>query len=55
LVTESGSPAAHLFESARSLGVPAVCGVSSGETDDEIVAVDGYSGVVSTTPLFGEA
>ncbi|MGA7272999.1 MAG: PEP/pyruvate-binding domain-containing protein [Acidimicrobiia bacterium] len=55
LVTESGSPAAHLFESARSLGVPAVCGVSSGETDDEIVAVDGYSGVVSTTPLFGGA
>jgi phosphohistidine swiveling domain-containing protein len=55
LVTESGSPAAHLFESAKSLGVPAVCGVSWEGTDDEIVAVDGYSGVVATTPLFGEA
>jgi len=52
LVTESGSPAAHLFDSARALRVPAVCGVSipSGE---QIVAVDGHDGMVSTLPLHG--
>ncbi len=27
LVTTGGGPAAHLFESARALGIPAVCGV----------------------------
>jgi len=52
LVTESGSPAAHLFDSARALRVPAVCGVSipSGE---QIVAVNGHDGMVSTLPLHG--
>lgn len=48
LVTEAGSPASHLFESARSLGVPAVCGLDLGDDPNLIVAVDGHSGVVST-------
>jgi hypothetical protein len=51
LVTDGGSTAAHVFESARSLGVPAVCGVDPGGDLDQIVAVDGYSGVVATLPL----
>ena len=53
LVTESGSPAAHLFESARALRVPAVCGVSL-PPGDHIVAVDGHAGVVATIPLEGD-
>jgi hypothetical protein len=53
LVTETGSPAAHVFESARALGIPAVCGVSlpSGEL---VVAVDGTTGIVATIPQNGE-
>jgi phosphoenolpyruvate synthase/pyruvate phosphate dikinase len=54
LVTETGSPAAHLFESARALHVPAVCGVAI-PPGDWIVAVDGYAGVVATIPLHGDA
>jgi phosphoenolpyruvate-protein kinase (PTS system EI component) len=54
LVTESGSPAAHLFESARALRVPAVCGVSL-PLGDRIVAVDGHAGVVATLRLEGDA
>ena len=50
LVTESGSPAAHLFESARALRVPAVCGVGI-PPGEQLVAVDGRLGVVSTVPL----
>ncbi|HJU80728.1 MAG TPA: PEP/pyruvate-binding domain-containing protein [Acidimicrobiia bacterium] len=50
LVTDRGSPAAHVFEAARSLGVPAVCGVDLGPATEQIVAVDGYSGVVATLP-----
>ena len=53
LVTVAGSAAAHLFESARSLNVPAVCsvdlslGVSLAEaTGRFMLAVDGTSGVV---------
>ncbi len=53
LVTETGSPAAHLFESARALAIPAVCGVSL-PPGDLMVAVDGSSGVVATIPLNGE-
>ncbi|MEX1125118.1 MAG: PEP-utilizing enzyme [Acidimicrobiia bacterium] len=53
LVTASGSPAAHLFDSARALGVPAVCGVDLPRDRLEIVAVDGYAGVVSSLPLRG--
>lgn len=48
LVTNAGSPAAHLFESARSLGVAAVTGVELPDQDGLIVAVDGFSGVVAT-------
>jgi len=51
LVTHVGSPAAHVFESARSLGVPAVSGVALGEGDEQIIAVDGYAGVVAVMSL----
>ncbi|MGH8949477.1 MAG: PEP-utilizing enzyme, partial [Acidimicrobiia bacterium] len=54
LVTESGSPAAHLFESARALRVPAVCGVSL-PPGEQIVAIDGHDGIVSTLPLQGHS
>jgi hypothetical protein len=54
IVTETGSPAAHLFESARALRVPAVCGVTI-PAGDWIVAVDGQDGVVAMIPLFEEA
>jgi hypothetical protein len=53
LITETGSPAAHLFESARALRVPAVCGVAI-PPGDWIVAVDGQDGVVATIPLIDE-
>jgi hypothetical protein len=58
LVTTSGSPAAHLFESARSLKVPAVCSLevsNSLEFDLALatgrfaVAVDGTRGLVFTS------
>ena len=51
VVTHGGSPAAHLFESARSLGVPAVTGVDLTGAEGEIVAVDGFAGVVATLTL----
>lgn len=52
LVTDGGSPAAHIFESARSLGVPAVCGVNPGLSAAPIIlAVDGSSGEVASLPL----
>lgn len=54
LVTGAGSPAAHLFEAARSLRVPAVSGVDLAGDGDLIVAVDGYSGLVATLPLDSE-
>ena len=50
IVTETGSPAAHLFESARALRVPAVCGVAI-PPGEQIVAVDGHNGVLATIPL----
>jgi hypothetical protein len=53
VVTETGSPAAHLFESARALRVPAVCGVTI-PPGDWIVAVDGQDGIVATIPLADE-
>jgi PEP-utilising enzyme, mobile domain/Pyruvate phosphate dikinase, AMP/ATP-binding domain len=53
LVTESGSAAAHLFESARALRIPAVCGVSL-PPGEQIVAVDGHAGIVSTMFLQGD-
>ncbi len=51
LVTGSGSPAAHLFDSARALGVPAVCGLHLPGDGHEILAVDGYAGVVASLAL----
>jgi hypothetical protein len=52
-VTTTGSPAAHLFESARALGVPAVCGVEL-PPGELMMAVDGSSGIVATIPLNGD-
>ena len=51
LVTVSGSPAAHLFEAARALRVPAVCGVDLGAPGHQVVAVDGTTGVVAILDL----
>lgn len=51
LATRLGSPAAHVFRSARALGVPAVCGVEIEAGDDLVVAVDGDTGVVATMRL----
>jgi hypothetical protein len=53
LVTETGSPAAHLFESARALGVPAVAGVEVPD-GEHIIAIDGSSGLVATLALNGD-
>jgi phosphoenolpyruvate synthase/pyruvate phosphate dikinase len=59
LVTTGGGPAAHLFESARALGIPAVCGVHLDEAlasapanlDTAFsIAVDGTSGRVAVMP-----
>jgi hypothetical protein len=54
VVTTGGNPGAHLFESARSLGLPAVCGANFVETigsetglTGKAVAVDGTTGAVS--------
>jgi phosphohistidine swiveling domain-containing protein len=47
LVAHTGSEGAHLFEVARSLGVPAVIGVDPGTADDRVVAVNGDDGTVS--------
>jgi phosphohistidine swiveling domain-containing protein len=52
LVTAAGTSGAHLFEVARSLGVPAVAGAdldALGEADS-LVAVDGDTGLVSVLP-----
>jgi phosphohistidine swiveling domain-containing protein len=53
LVTAGGSSGAHLFEVARSLGVPAVAGVDlTGVLDRaSLVAVDGDAGRVSVLRL----
>ncbi|HEX5695773.1 MAG TPA: PEP-utilizing enzyme [Acidimicrobiia bacterium] len=51
LVTASGSPAAHLFEAARALRVPAVCGVDLGAPGHQVVAVDGTAGAVAILDL----
>lgn len=51
LVTDLGSPMAHVFEAARSLRIPAVCGVDLGSNGDQIVAVDGDTGVVAFLPV----
>jgi phosphohistidine swiveling domain-containing protein len=48
LVAAEGNEGAHLFEVARSLGVPAVLGVELDPGIDRVVAVDGDLGTVST-------
>ena len=53
LVTATGSPAAHLFESARALGIPAVAAVELPE-GEQVVAIDGSSGVVATLAMQGD-
>jgi phosphoenolpyruvate-protein kinase (PTS system EI component) len=55
VVTAGGGPAAHLFESARALGIPAVCGVNldvllAGPATARSIAVDGTSGRVAVMP-----
>lgn len=59
LVTLGGGPGAHLFESARALAIPAVCGIHLEEILDGptaersgafTLAVDGHSGRVWATP-----
>lgn len=51
LVTARGSIGAHLFEVARSLGVPAVTGVElSGAAEGCLVAIDGAAGTAFVLP-----
>ena len=57
LVTLGGGPGAHLFESARALAIPAVCGVRLEEvvgadpvTGSHVLAVDGETGTVHALP-----
>lgn len=59
LVTTGGNPAAHLFESARALAIPAVCAVHLDEAlgssladlgETMAVAVDGSNGTVAVMP-----
>lgn len=50
-VTEGGSDTSHTAILARSLRIPAVCGVKiSGKIDGKRVAVDGYTGTVYIEP-----
>ncbi|MFP3914004.1 MAG: PEP-utilizing enzyme, partial [Actinomycetota bacterium] len=57
VVTTGGSPAAHLFESARALAIPAVSGVhldevvggNPAESQDLAMAVDGSAGTLFVT------
>jgi len=55
LVCLGGSSGAHLFEVARSLGVPSVIGVDApvASGPGSLVAVDGGTGVVSILPAGG--
>jgi len=59
IVTAGGGPGAHLFESARALGLPAVsalgvddllAAILAGGTDAWAIAVDGTTGTVAITP-----
>lgn len=59
IVTAGGSVGAHLFESARAVGIPAVCGIRLEEilggdlTDvsgEFVLAVDGSRGTVTAAP-----
>jgi hypothetical protein len=58
LVTVGGGPAAHLFDAARALGVPAVCAVDledllaspPADTTEVAMAVDGTTGSFAAAP-----
>ncbi len=59
LVTTGGGPGAHLFESARALAIPAVCGIHLDEALEKplnrldgtyVIAVDGSNGTVAVMP-----
>jgi phosphohistidine swiveling domain-containing protein len=51
LVTLGGTTGAHLFEVARSLGIPAVTGIDGGKlAAGALVAVDGDAGTLSVLP-----
>jgi phosphoenolpyruvate-protein kinase (PTS system EI component) len=59
VVTAGGGPGAHLFESARALGLPAVSGLGvddffaeilAGGSESWAMAVDGSAGSVAITP-----
>lgn len=54
VVTAAGSPAAHLFDAARALGIPAVCGIRLRASTNCIIAVDGHAGIAAMLPLEGE-
>ena len=55
LVSLGGSSGAHLFEVARSLGVPSVIGVDAtvAGAPGSLIAVDGDTGVISILPAGG--
>jgi phosphoenolpyruvate synthase/pyruvate phosphate dikinase len=58
IVTAGGGPGAHLFESARAIGLPAVSGIGRDDLLDTVladpepwaIAVDGSAGTVAVTP-----
>ncbi|MGI9584696.1 MAG: PEP/pyruvate-binding domain-containing protein [Acidimicrobiia bacterium] len=59
IVTTGGSAGAHLFESARAVGIPAVCGIRLEEVlggdlaaveGEYVLAVDGSNGTVTAAP-----
>jgi hypothetical protein len=58
VVTVGGGPGAHLFESARAIGLPAVSGIGRDDLIDAVladpepwaIAVDGSTGTVAFTP-----
>jgi len=59
IVTAGGSTGAHLFESARAVGIPAVCGIRLEEIlggdiidvrGEFVLAVNGANGTVSAAP-----
>jgi hypothetical protein len=58
IVTAGGGPGAHLFESARAIGLPAVSGIGRDDLLDTVladpepwaIAVDGSTGTVAVTP-----
>jgi hypothetical protein len=50
VATLGGGPGAHLMESARALGIPAVTGVTLPTDERLCIALDGWTGEVYATP-----